>query len=125
MNDYLEVLKKYATFSGRARRREYWMYFLFNLIAIIVLASSTAVLGRIGFMLYVLYALGTIIPGLAVVVRRLQDQGKPWTWIFIGLVPFIGGIWFLVLMCTEGTSGENKYGSDPKASLNSADVLDA
>jgi len=125
MNDYLEVLKKYATFSGRARRREYWMYFLFNLIAIIVLASSTAVLGRIGFMLYVLYALGTIIPGLAVVVRRLQDQGKAWTWIFIGLVPFIGGIWLLVLMCTEGTSGENKYGSDPKASLNSADVLDA
>ena len=101
------------------------MYFLFNLIAIIVLASSTAVLGRIGFMLYVLYALGTIIPGLAVVVRRLQDQGKAWTWIFIGLVPFIGGIWLLVLMCTEGTSGENKYGSDPKASLNSADVLDA
>lgn len=125
MNEYLQVLKKYATFSGRARRREYWMYHLFNLIAIIILASSSAILGQIGFVLYVLYALGTLVPGIAVVVRRLQDQGKNWTWIFIGLVPLIGGIWLLVLMFTEGTSGENKYGPDPKASLNSADVLDA
>ena len=125
MNWYLEALKKYATFSGRSRRKEYWMFFLINISISIVLAFSPFVLGALGGLLYMGYALAMIVPGIALAVRRLQDQGKEWTWIFIGLVPLIGGIWLLVLMCTEGTKGENKYGLDPKENFGGADVLDA
>ena len=125
MNWYLEALKKYATFSGRARRKEYWMFFLVNISISIILSLSPIAIGAVGGVLYFIYVIAMIIPGLALAVRRLQDQGKEWTWIFVGLVPFIGGIWLLVLMCTEGSQGENKYGLDPKDNFSGVDVLDA
>ena len=125
MNWYLEALKKYATFSGRARRKEYWMFFLINISISIILSLSPIAIGAVGGVLYFIYVIAMIIPGLALAVRRLQDQGKEWTWIFVGLVPFIGGIWLLVLMCTEGSQGENKYGLDPKDNFSGVDVLDA
>ncbi len=125
MNWYLEALKKYATFSGRARRKEYWMFFLINISISIILSLSPIAIGAVGLVLYFIYVIAMIIPGLALAVRRLQDQGKEWTWIFVGLVPFIGGIWLLVLMCTEGSQGENKYGLDPKDNFSGVDVLDA
>ena len=125
MNWYLEALKKYATFSGRARRKEYWMFFLINISISIILALSPFAIGAVGGVLYFIYVIAMIIPGLALAVRRLQDQGKQWTWIFVGLVPFIGGIWLLVLMCTEGSQGENKFGLDPKDNFSGVDVLDA
>ncbi len=125
MNWYLEALKKYATFSGRARRKEYWMFFLINISISIILSLSPIAIGAVGGVLYFIYVIAMIIPGLALAVRRLQDQGKEWTWIFIGLVPFIGGIWLLVLMCTEGSQGENKFGLDPKDNFSDVDVLDA
>ena len=125
MNWYLEALKKYATFSGRARRKEYWMFFLINISISIILALSPFAIGAVGGVLYFIYVIAMIIPGLALAVRRLQDQGKEWTWIFVGLVPFIGGIWLLVLMCTEGSQGENKFGLDPKDNFSGVDVLDA
>lgn len=125
MNWYLEALKKYATFSGRARRKEYWMFFLINISISIILSLSPFAIGAAGGVLYFIYVIAMIIPGLALAVRRLQDQGKEWTWIFVGLVPFIGGIWLLVLMCTEGSQGENKFGLDPKDNFSGVDVLDA
>jgi len=125
MNWYLEVLRKYATFSGRARRKEYWMFVLINLVITLVLASSSSVLGVIGIILYGVYVIGTLVPNIAVTVRRLQDQDKEWPWIFVSLIPFIGGIWMLILLAKEGSNGENRFGSDPKVNSTGTDVLDA
>jgi len=106
---YLEVLKKYAVFIGRARRKEYWMFLLINLII-------TVVLSFINDYLYYLYALAVFIPGLAVSVRRLHDIGKSGWWVFIGLIPLVGWLWYMVLMAMNGQSGENQYGPNPKES---------
>lgn len=119
MNWYLKVLKQYADFNGRARRKEYWMYVLFNFLTLIVAMILDSILGTNFSPLpygavYAIVALGTLIPSLAVGVRRLHDTNRSGAWIFIALVPIIGGIWLLVLLCTEGTAGENKYGPDPK-----------
>ncbi len=123
MNWYLQVLKKYAEFSGRARRTEYWMFALFNLIFLIVAAIVDRVLGTnftineiklpYGYF-YLFYGLAVLIPGLAVFVRRLHDIGKSGWFILIGLIPIIGAIWLLVLACTDSKIGENKYGQNPK-----------
>lgn len=114
MEWYLKVLKNYATFSGRARRKEYWMFTLFNFIALIILLILDFIIGTY-FVLYGLYCVGIIIPSLAVSVRRLHDLEKSGWWIFISLIPLIGGIWLLVLLCTDGTAGNNAYGPSPKA----------
>ena len=119
MNWYLKVLKQYADFSGRARRKEYWMFVLFNMIFAIVAMILDNVLGiameEIGYgPLYGLYVLAMLIPGLAVAVRRLHDVGKSGWMILISLIPLIGAIWLLVLMVTDSNHGENQYGQNPK-----------
>jgi len=119
MNWYLKVLKQYADFGGRARRKEYWMFVLFNVIFAIVAMGLDNLLG-ISFgdipygPIYALYGLAVFIPGLAVVVRRLHDIGKSGWWILIGLIPIIGSIWILVLLVTDSESGTNKWGPNPK-----------
>ncbi|MDR0394302.1 MAG: DUF805 domain-containing protein [Tannerella sp.] len=123
MNWYLQVIKKYATFSGRARRKEFWMFVLFNSIFVVVAMILDRVLGT-GFdmsgqsmeygWIYTLYCLCIFIPGLAVCIRRLHDVGKSGWFYLICLIPLIGAIWLLVLFCTEGQSGDNEYGADPK-----------
>ncbi|MDO3423524.1 DUF805 domain-containing protein [Chryseobacterium sp. APV1] len=124
MKWYLKVLKQYADFNGRARRTEYWMYLLFNLIFAVIAAVLDNILGLkfspeipYGY-LYLLYALVTFLPGLAVSVRRLHDVDKSGWFLFISLIPIIGGIWLLVLYATEGTQGRNQYGDDPKGNYN-------
>jgi len=117
---YLKVIKdNYANFSGRARRREYWMFVLIQLIILILVISyaslvddlfGSPVVGSIlGF-----YVLATLIPWLALNVRRLHDTGKSGGYIFINLIPIIGRIWYVVLVATEGEFGPNQYGPDPK-----------
>lgn len=113
MEWYLGVLKKYAVFDGRARRKEYWMFFLFNFIAAIALAIIDAVLGTIA-LFYGIYFLAILLPAIGVTIRRLHDTGKSGWWIFIGLVPLIGGLWLLYLMVIDGTPGDNQYGPNPK-----------
>jgi uncharacterized membrane protein YhaH (DUF805 family) len=113
MNWYIGVLKNYAGFSGRARRKEYWMFILFNMIFALVLAAIDSVLGTYP-VIYSLYCLAVFIPALAVLVRRLHDIGKSGAWFFILFIPIIGGIWLLVLLCTEGNHGTNIFGEDPK-----------
>jgi uncharacterized membrane protein YhaH (DUF805 family) len=127
MNYYLKALKNYATFKGRATRSEYWYYFLFTVIAIIIAATIDNVLGitfkretpfgtvdsHYGYV-YLAYALATLLPGLAVAVRRLHDVGKSGWFYFIVLIPIAGAIWFLVLMCTDSQPGANEYGPNPK-----------
>jgi uncharacterized membrane protein YhaH (DUF805 family) len=119
MNWYLKVLKQYADFSGRARRKEYWMFALFNSIFTIIAMILDNVLGLTAGELpygvfYFLYSLAVLIPGLAVAVRRLHDVGKSGWMILISLIPIIGAIWLLVLMVTDSNPGENQYGLNPK-----------
>ncbi len=120
MKWYLKVLKQYADFNGRARRKEYWMFFLFNMIFIVALALLSGMIGgstnseELVSIPILIYYLAIIIPSIAVVVRRLHDQNKSGWYYLVSLIPFIGGIWLIVLMCTEGDSGPNQYGPDPK-----------
>ena len=116
---YLKVLQNYANFSGRARRREYWMFFLLNMIFSLSAAILDNILGLafegVGYgPLYILYALALFIPGVAVMVRRLHDLGLSAWFILVGLIPFLGAIVLLIMMAIEGDSGENKYGMSPK-----------
>ena len=119
MKWYLAVLKNYAGFSGRARRKEYWMFTLFNIIFLIVAMILDNVLGTaiegVGYgLFYILYALAVLIPGLAVSFRRLHDVGKSGWMVLIALIPIIGAIWLLVLMVIDSKPGENEYGPNPK-----------
>ena len=119
MNWYLKVLKQYADFNGRARRKEYWMFVLFYIIFAITAMVLDNVLGiaidGIGYgPLYGLYLLAIIIPSIAVGVRRLHDIGKSGWMMLIIFIPLIGGIWLLVLFVTDGNHGENEYGANPK-----------
>lgn len=122
MNWFLKALKQYADFNGRARRKEYWMFVLFNMIfAIVAMILDNVIgiaIGGIGYgPIYGLYTLGVLIPGLAVTVRRLHDVGKSGWMLLISLVPLVGAIWFFVLMVTDGDSVENKYGQNPKKAI--------
>jgi len=121
MNWYLQALKNYAVFSGRARRKEYWFFALFNFIflAAAVLFDNifNTAFEDLGYgLFYFLYAAAVLIPGLAVSVRRLHDVDKSGWMLFIALIPIIGGIWLLVLMVTDSTPGSNSYGPNPKES---------
>jgi uncharacterized membrane protein YhaH (DUF805 family) len=119
MNWYLEVLKKYAVFSGRARRKEYWLFVLFSLIVALVLGFIDGAAGladpQSGYgPLGGLYTLAVLIPSIAVAVRRLHDTDHSGWWLLIGLVPVIGAIVLLVFMVQDSKSGQNQYGENPK-----------
>lgn len=115
MEWYLGVLKKYADFSGRARRKEYWMFVLVNLLIGAVL-NLLATFTNLYFFSVIsgIYGLAVLIPHIAVAVRRLHDIGKSGVWFLVVFIPFIGWIWFIILMATEGVAGSNEYGEDPK-----------
>ena len=119
MDWYLMAWQKYFDFSGRSRRKEYWMFFLFNLgIGIALLGadllagsySKSAGMGLLGG----LYSLATLIPNLSITVRRLHDIGRSGWWFFILLVPLIGAIVLLVFMLLDSKEGSNDYGPNPK-----------
>lgn len=119
MNWYLEVLKKYAVFSGRARRKEYWFFALFNIIiglALTFIDFSTGLYDvefEIG-LLSSLYSLAVLVPGIAVTIRRLHDTSRTGWWFLIAFVPIIGVIVLLVFMVFDSTPGDNQYGPNPK-----------
>ncbi|TPV22423.1 DUF805 domain-containing protein [Pantoea anthophila] len=103
---YLGVLKKYAVFTGRARRKEYWMFTLFNILIAFLLGIVETVIG-VGDILSNLYSLAVLIPGIAVGVRRLHDTDRSGWWL---LLPIVN----IVFLALEGQSGTNRFGSDPK-----------
>lgn len=113
MDWYLAVLKKYAVFSGRARRKEFWMFVLINFIVAIALGVVDMMLGTV--VLGLIYAVATIIPSLAVGARRLHDIGKTGWWQLIGLVPLIGLIVLIIFFVMDSNPGDNQYGPNPKA----------
>ncbi len=118
MNWYLEVLKKYATFSGRARRTEYWMFTLVNAIIGFIISFVEGLLGLSndigGVILSGIYGLGILLPSLAVSVRRLQDTGRSGWWILLGLIPIVGWIMLIIFLVKDSEPGDNEYGPNPK-----------
>jgi len=123
MNWYLKVLQLYAEFNGRARREEFWMFSLFNVIISLITLFIDNALGLsfnyIGNELgagyfYLLYQLIVFTPSLAVSVRRLHDIGKSGWMLLIILIPIIGPIWLLILCVQDSVSGKNEYGANPK-----------
>jgi uncharacterized membrane protein YhaH (DUF805 family) len=118
-------LKRYAEFSGRSRRKEYWMFILLYVAAIIAAGTVETMLAlgnMIGFYgpLTLLVVLGFFVPSLSVAIRRLHDTGRSGWWLLLGFVPIIGGIVLLVFMVLEGTRGPNEYGPDPKGGVEGA-----
>ncbi len=113
MNWYLDVLKKYAVFTGRARRKEFWMFALINFIISIVLTYVETLVGGPGIV-GMLYSLGVLIPGLAVSVRRLHDTSRSGWWLLVVLVPIIGPLVLLFFVVQDSKPGENQFGPNPK-----------
>ena len=126
MQWYLAVLKNYVGFSGRARRKEYWMFTLINAIVGAIINVIQLILGLELPYLSMLYLLATFLPVLALAIRRLHDTDRSGAWALLFFVPFIGwlvllGFGWLVLFvfaCLEGNSGSNRYGNDPKFGSN-------
>ena len=121
MKWYIEVMRKYAVFSGRARRQEYWMFVLSNVIIVVFLgiidgmADSDFEGSR--STLTTLYVLATLIPFLAVGVRRLHDTGRSGWWMLIGVIPIIGAIVLLICIIQDSQLMDNQYGPNPKREI--------
>lgn len=123
MKYYLQALKNYSNFKGRARRKEYWM---FTLIFTLILIFATIIDNLVGTTfeiagfdlgygwVYLIVGLLNLLPSLCLIVRRLHDVGKSGWFYFIILIPVIGFIWIFILSIKEGDQGNNLYGPDPK-----------
>jgi uncharacterized membrane protein YhaH (DUF805 family) len=106
------VLSQYVGFAGRARRSEYWWFFLFNVIVSVVFAIIDAAIGS--QILGAIVSLALLLPGIAVTLRRLHDTGRTGWWVWIALIPLIGVIVLIVFQCQDSEPGTNKYGPSPK-----------
>ena len=111
---YLKVVRdNYANFDGRARRSEYWYFALANFLVGFILGIIGGFVPVVMYISY-LYSLAVLLPGIAVAIRRLHDIGKSGWYLLVVLIPIAGAIWLIVLLATEGTTGPNEYGPDPK-----------
>ncbi|EAS18962.1 conserved hypothetical protein [Flavobacteria bacterium BBFL7] len=116
------VFNNYTDFSGRARRSEYWYWQLFNFIVFLILyvpmiigaATENEAIAIPFAILFLLYALATIIPSLAVIVRRLHDTGRSGWFYFISMIPFVGTIILLIWLIEDSKHGANQWGPNPK-----------
>jgi uncharacterized membrane protein YhaH (DUF805 family) len=123
MNNYVNVLKKFSDFSGRATRREFWMFLLFNaLFAGVTFGIDVVMLLSVGVgFANILYMLAVFVPGVAVTVRRLHDTGRSGWWILIALVP-VAGLALLVLLCLDSEPAANRFGANPKLSTDHSGI---
>ena len=103
---YFGPLKKYVEFSGRASRKEFWLFALWNWVIFFALSLFIPILGSV-------YFLGILLPWWAVWVRRLHDTNRSAWWLLFSVIPVVGTIGMTVMMCTKGTDGDNDYGPDP------------
>ncbi len=113
MNWYIAVLKKYAVFNGRAGRKEFWMFVLFNLIISLLLSLIEGLFSDSTSILSGLYSLAILVPSLAVAVRRLHDTNRSGWWLFLILLPIVGPIVLIVFYAMAGDKAANKYGEVP------------
>ena len=122
MNWYIGGLKQYAVFEGRARRKEYWMYTLFNSIIALVLYLPAVIIPAVTQrtdLLFLLafpaaYGLAVFLPSLAMLVRRFHDQDKSGLFALFALIPYANGILIIIFGCIDGTPGPNRFGPSPK-----------
>ena len=119
MNWYIEVLKKYTVFNGRSQRKEYWYFFLFNIIAFILFTFIDAAIGTFNTetgtgIISTIYMLAVILPYFGVGIRRLHDTNRTGWWLLLGIIPIIGPIVLIVFFCLDSDSDKNKYGENPK-----------
>jgi len=124
MNWVREVFRKFATFEGRARRKEYWFFGLFCLIAYIVLVFIDSFTGTFNNkagvgLLSAIFCLVVLVPSISVTVRRLHDTDRSGWWWWITLIPVIGGITLLVFMLLDSQPGANRFGPNPKGVMGS------
>lgn len=133
MNLMFQPLRKYAVFEGRARRAEYWWFYLLFAIAYVALTIATdgfneeAAFQLSGAQVVVALAAGAavlamVIPLVAVTVRRLHDIDRSGWWIFLSFLPLVGGLIVFIFTVLNGTRGPNRYGADPKAEVGATDV---
>lgn len=112
---FIDVLKNhYLDFEGRARRRDYWMFVLWNFVASLAVNLVGSFLGKAGMFLSYAYCIAVLLPSLGLGVRRLHDTGKSGWLYLIALIPLIGPIILLVWFCTDSQPGSNEYGPNPK-----------
>lgn len=117
----LTALNKYAVFTGRASRREYWLFIIFQnlvqLAAMLICFMASALPEGIlmAMALVVIFNIAMFVPGLAVAVRRCHDTGHSGWYLLINLIPCIGPLVFLIMLCAPSYQGENIYGNDPNA----------
>ena len=114
MNFYLDAWKKYATFGGRSRRKEFWFFVLVNMVISLVLGAITGSLESVGTIILYGFSLAIFVPGIAVSVRRLHDIGKSGWWLCVNFVPVIGSLWFIMLVAKDSQEGDNQWGAYPK-----------
>ena len=115
MNWYLAPWQKYLQYTGRARRLEYWAFWLGNTLIGLALFALAGAGMDIAITIYGLFSLAAIIPGIMVGIRRLHDTGRTGWWLLIALVPLIGAIILIVLLLLDSEPGANEYGPNPKA----------
>lgn len=111
MDSYIRMFKNYVNFNNRTSRKDYWLAILFNwiiafVIGIIGNATDMSIFKVLGY----LYSLATLVPGIALSIRRMHDIGKAGTWILVSFIPIAGQIWFLVLVCTASKPVGEQYG---------------
>ena len=112
-------MRKYAVFEGRARRKEYWYFFLFYVIFVWLALFLDFVLGTFSMELEIgllsgAFSIAMALPYVAVSIRRLHDTDRRGWWFLLQLIPIVGTIWYLVLLVLDGQAGENRFGADPK-----------
>ncbi len=112
MTYYWDVLRhNYVNFSGRATRKKYWLFVLFNFIVFFILSLILSFFGDVGNVLYFLCMLAVVLPSLGILVRRLHDINFSGWWVLISLVPFIGSLILLVFLVLPSTEGANRFGN--------------
>ncbi|MCY8143389.1 DUF805 domain-containing protein [Bacillus haynesii] len=121
MKWYVKAIKNYAGFTGRARRKEFWLFCLFSYMVLVLYGFFKAILHlpeyKIETYLGMIYLLAILVPCLAVTLRRLHDTGKSGYWICIGLIPLIGQFILLIMLCQDSEKEENQYGGRTRRQL--------
>jgi uncharacterized membrane protein YhaH (DUF805 family) len=122
MKWFVEAYRKYAVFKGRARRKEYWGFVLLNIIVLVLLINMDHMVNSpVTDAAIKLFIVASILPGLAVSVRRMHDINKSGWFLLITFIPF-GNIFILFSLASEGSKGKNEYGPDPKKAGESASM---
>ena len=115
---FLEPIKKYAVFSGRATRKEYWLFVLFCMVVGFILGIVDGMSGTFDWepglgLFSALFSLAMLLPSIAVSVRRLHDTNRSGWMLLIAFIPFVGFVWLIILYCFKSDQNDNRFGPNP------------